>query len=565
MPLKLSITSYQRLSPGQETTKILDRGSLTIGRAAQTDWILQDPERILSGKHCTIHHQDGDYYLTDNSLNGTFLNDSDQRIPRNHTVKLHDGDRFVLGEYEIAATVLPGAAELAEIEPEGPVTDIVPGPGSSSPFAADLIGPGAGFGGSPARPGKPPFADLLGEDSLGLKPAASPPPQGRSITEPSADLLAPDRAFFEPPALIPETPPPAPPAPIPASSPSLPDQATEAEAPELLASVPDRLSPEPPDQILPEPPDARAAASKPPANLVEPVAEPIIPEDWWLAPPAEPGEARSAVEPPLEFPLPRQLPPSTLEDAHPFVPEPPVPRFGESAKPAAIPAPEPPLQRPPPSAPPIPPPAPTPPAPTPGLDTHSLIHVFLEGAGLPHARLNEDQLPEIMANVGAIFRETVRGLMEILLARGDIKGEFRLDRTAIGPVENNPLKTPPGQPPLRPEEVMILLLIGQKDAYMSPVQAVREGFNDIKAHQLAVMAGIQSALTRLLERFDPHNLENRLQTYLLLIHLARIRKAKYWDLFTNEYQTIAREAEDDFNELFGDEFARAYEERLRGR
>ena len=194
-----------------------------------------------------------------------------------------------------------------------------------------------------------------------------------------------------------------------------------------------------------------------------------------------------------------------------------------------------------------------------------MIQAFLRGAGLPNAHLNDQQWPEVLATIGAIFRETVQGLMEILLARGDIKGEFRLDRTAIGPVDNNPLKTPPGQPPLRPEEVMILLLTSQKNAYMSPTQAVHEGFNDIKAHQLAVMAGIQAALTRLLERFDPSNLESRLQPNVLDSILPGSRKAKYWDLFTNEYQAIAREAEDDFNELFGDEFARAYEERLRGR
>ena len=191
-----------------------------------------------------------------------------------------------------------------------------------------------------------------------------------------------------------------------------------------------------------------------------------------------------------------------------------------------------------------------------------MLRAFLEGAGLPHARLSDEQLPEIMANLGAIFRETVQGMMEILLARGDVKGEFRLDRTNIGPIENNPLKTPPGQPPLSPEEVMTLLLIRRKDAYMSPVQAVHEGFNDIKAHQLAVMAGIQAALSRLLERFAPSNLETRLQQTVLDSILPANRKAKYWDLFTAEYRAIAHEAEEDFNELFGDEFARAYQERL---
>jgi type VI secretion system protein len=132
-------------------------------------------------------------------------------------------------------------------------------------------------------------------------------------------------------------------------------------------------------------------------------------------------------------------------------------------------------------------------------------------------------------------------------------------------MENNPLKTPPGRPPLGPEEIMTLLLIRQKEAYMSPVQAVREGFKDIKDHQVAVWAGVQAALNRLLDRFDPHNLETRLQQTVLDSILPASRKAKYWDLFTTEYQTIAREAEDDFNELFGDEFARAYEERLHGR
>ena len=569
MPLKLAITSYQRLSPGQEITKILDRGSLSIGRAAQTDWILQDPERILSGKHCTIHHRDGHYYLTDNSTNGTFINDSEERVPRNQTVKLNDGDRFVLGEYEIAVTLLPGAAELAEVEPDGPATDVVPGPGASSPFAADLIDAGVEPDRDPARPGKPSFTDLFSEDSLGLKRPASPPPQGRSSTEPSADLLAPDRAFFEPPALIPETPPPASPAsPSAPSSPPV-DQFAEPEIPEPGVLEPGVLEPMAPvsDQRAPDiadlPPFEPPAAPEPPASVAEPGAAPIIPEDWWMTPATPPSEARSTTEPAPDLPSPRQplsTPPVETPAFTPRPPEPLLDKLDKPAKPTILPTPEPPPQKPLPA-----PPAPTADAASPGPDTRTLIQAFLRGAGLPNAHLNDQQWPEVLATIGAIFRETVQGLMEILLARGDIKGEFRLDRTAIGPVDNNPLKTPPGQPPLRPEEVMILLLTSQKNAYMSPTQAVHEGFNDIKAHQLAVMAGIQAALTRLLERFDPSNLESRLQPNVLDSILPGSRKAKYWDLFTNEYQAIAREAEDDFNELFGDEFARAYEERLRGR
>lgn len=524
MPLKLTITSYQRLSPGQETTRILDRGSISIGRSAQCDWILQDPEKILSNKHCTVHHQDGGYFLTDISTNGVYLNDSEQRIGRGEMVRLQDGDRFVLGEYEIAATLMPTAAELDEIEQEGPTTDVVWT--SNIPTPATPVLPAMGMvslGGGPVELAKPSFTDLLTEDhdDLGLSEL---PPASAIATEPPPDLMAPDRAFFEPPALLPEIP---------------------APQIEPITAVPTpACAEEPPAQTRPEPDlsfESSAGdsdASGPSAQAAESGSEPAIPEDWWMTPPASAAIIRPVTEPTLK--------PPPLAPSRPAVPQLPTPPpFDGPVKPA-------------PQA-----PLPTPPPERPvGLDAKVLLRAFLEGAGLPHARLSDEQLPEIMVNLGAIFRETVQGMMEILLARGDVKGEFRLDRTNIGPIENNPLKTPPGQPPLSPEEVMTLLLIRRKDAYMSPVQAVHEGFNDIKAHQLAVMAGIQAALSRLLERFAPSNLETRLQQTVLDSILPANRKAKYWDLFTAEYRAIAHEAEEDFNELFGDEFARAYQERL---
>jgi type VI secretion system protein len=518
MPLKLTITSFQRLSPGQETTKILDRGSLNIGRAAQHGWILQDPERILSSNHCVVHHQDGGYFLTDTSTNGTFLNDSEQRIPRNQTIRLKDGDHFVLGEYEIEASLIPGAAELVETEPEGPLTDVV-----LAPRGLPAVGV-ASLGGGPSSPGQPSFADLLAEepDHLNLQSSAGRPAKGAVATEPSPDLLTPDRASFEPPELAAEAPsaPPSPPIP----------EAAPAGIP--LPIAPRAESEPPPPALLDLPPP-----------LAEEPAGALIPDDWWLAPSAAPATPRPMVE--ITPPPPPPPPPEPVRVETP-PPQPAHPRLHA----AAVVEPQ------------APPPTAAEPA---GLDAETLILAFLKSAGLPHARPPAERWLEIATNLGAIFRETVQGLTDILLARGDVKGEFRLDRTNIRATENNPLKTPPGQPPLGPEEIMTLLLVRQRDAYMSPVQAVREGFKDIKDHQVAVWAGVQTALNRLLERFDPDNLETRLQQTVLDSILPASRKAKYWDLFTSEYHAIAREAEDDFNELFGREFAQAYEERLRAR
>ena len=500
MPLKLTITSYQRLSPGQEPAKTLDRGSISIGRASKNDWILQDPERILSSEHCIVHYKDGGYVLTDTSTNGTFLNDSEQRIARNQAIRLKDGDHFVLGEYEITVAITNTAIE-EDGEAEGPITDVAPRPGLTPHPAAipEIMPPHIE---ASADIVKPSFSDLLtdsrdDQDHLGLAHAAVGAPHPGAATEPSSDIGGPEGAVYEPPDLL------------------------ILESPAARQDV----LPESPvarQDVLPAPPAARQDVLPAPPGPAADSAS-LIPDNWWEMPPAA-----------LAQPIQSAVPEPPFTPPAPPAPEQPVPGTVAVVEPA-------------------------------GLDARNLLRAFLEGAGLPQLRLTDEQWPETMANLGAIFRETVQGLMDILLARGDIKGEFRLDRTAIGPVENNPLKTPPGQPPLRAEHVMALLLASQPGAYMSPVQAVREGFNDIKAHQLAVMAGIQAALNRLLTRFDPGNLETRLEQSVLDNLWPANRKAKYWDLFNAEYQAIAREAEDDFNELFGDEFARAYEERLRSR
>jgi predicted component of type VI protein secretion system len=71
------------------------------------------------------------------------------------------------------------------------------------------------------------------------------------------------------------------------------------------------------------------------------------------------------------------------------------------------------------------------------------------------------------------------------------------------------------------------------------------------------MAGMQTGLLALLKRFDPATLEKRLQKNVLDI-LPSSRKARFWEMFCATYKDIAREAEDDFQALFGREFARAY-------
>lgn len=578
MPLQLTITSYQRLSPGQEITKILDRTPITIGRAAQSDWVLQDPERILSKHHCTVLYRDGAYWLTDFSVNGTFINDCEQQIGRHQTVEIKDGDRFTLGEYEIAVAFQFEGATL-----DGPVTDIMPSTENASFHAARLAlteSPNKAHDAAWSNDSKLLFDEILAP--RGVSPGPPSPAQSgvpnTFATTPSPDLSSPERINFEPPslrarvtpqpetasALIPAAAEPIDKTPVPEAllieTLTPPEHVVPESAPDLLHAAPEPIileslhtPPEPTPESLSSPaanPALTTTLSAPETTDTPiPPASPLIPEDWWMESSAAPTSAASSVQD-AETGVSSKI---HLETA----------AHRQSASPLnpALAVPDSPIVAP--TSPPTPAPPPAPMPRTVAGDTAKLAQAFAQGAGLPVVKMNDEQLASLLRDLGAILRETVRGLMEILLARGDVKGEFRLDRTAIGPTQNNPLKTPPGRPPLTPEAAIALLLAGPKDAYMPPVQAVRESFNDIKAHQLAVMAGIQAALRHLLERFDPGNLESRLEQNVLDNLWPANRKAKYWDLFMAEYAAIAREAEDDFNKLFGEEFARAYQDHSR--
>jgi predicted component of type VI protein secretion system len=91
----------------------------------------------------------------------------------------------------------------------------------------------------------------------------------------------------------------------------------------------------------------------------------------------------------------------------------------------------------------------------------------------------------------------------------------------------------------------------------------RCGAGDLRSHTFGFTVGMRAALAGVLARFDPHNLERRLTQKSMLDSLLPMnRRAKLWDLFSEMYHEISKEAEEDFHTLFGREFLRAYEEQV---
>ncbi|WP_460132804.1 type VI secretion system-associated FHA domain protein TagH [Pseudomonas sp. S1_E04] len=445
MSLCLTITSYHKITPGQCAEKSMDQGSMAIGRSSDNDWVLPDPERLVSSQHCVIQYKDGRYYLTDNSTNGVELVNAGIRMRRGNSEPLRDGELIRIGDYEIQARIDFNVRAV-----------------DSQPFAVESPNSFEALMGAVVSPPTP-------------TPVIAPQFQGASSMDTLPDLFD----FLSPTAVPPPT-------------------------------VPDHV-PSQQHDFRPPTPVAVPVADAPVASGS------VIPEDWDLL-----GDTPAPVvsvppsPSPVPVPVPVPVPPPIISS--PPVVEPVLPVV-DSQQP-------------------------------------DLLQAFLRGAGLDQLRLDKADACAQMESIGRSYRLMVEGLIDVLRARASLKGEFRMQQTMIQPAENNPLKFAPNA-----DEALLLLLRHGNQAFMAPDAAVRDSFDDLRAHQLAVMAGVEAAIKHLLARFEPAQLEERMGKPGGLSSIFNgSRQAQYWQQFTELYSNISREAQDDFQDLFGREFSRAYEE-----
>ena len=189
-----------------------------------------------------------------------------------------------------------------------------------------------------------------------------------------------------------------------------------------------------------------------------------------------------------------------------------------------------------------------------GADVQALLAAFREGLGVPGLQLDA-LTPELMKLIGQLLHESTRGTIELLVARAALKREIRAEVTMIVARENNPLKFSPSV-----DVALTHLLSPPARGFMPAAPAMRDAYDDLRAHQFGFVAGMRAALEGVLKRFDPEQLEGKLtQKSVINSLLPATRKAKLWELFQELYGQISEEAAEDFHELFGKEFLRAYE------
>jgi type VI secretion system FHA domain protein len=112
-----------------------DGGALVVGRGTSADWVIQDPQRLLSKRHCEIRRVGASAMVVDTSSNGVFLNGSSARLTAGEATPVRLGDQIRLGDYILRfdAMVENRGFEPRPEPPENPFRSPLTMPGLPSP------------------------------------------------------------------------------------------------------------------------------------------------------------------------------------------------------------------------------------------------------------------------------------------------------------------------------------------------------------------------------------------------------------------------------------------------
>jgi type VI secretion system FHA domain protein len=132
-------------------------------------------------------------------------------------------------------------------------------------------------------------------------------------------------------------------------------------------------------------------------------------------------------------------------------------------------------------------------------------------------------------------------------------------QTVFRPADNNPLKFSANV-----DDALHNLLVKRNAAYLGAVDAFADAFDDLRDHQLAMLAGMRVAFESMLADFDADRLQEDFDRQIGKVALQLMpAKMRYWDLYREKRHEMTKDPEAAFARLFGEEFARAYEEQFR--
>ncbi len=532
MNLVIQADTYKDEPLEKHLTGNFDTNGGSIGRAPTNTLCLPDPERHISRLHAEVFVRDGSFFIRNvGSSNPIILNG--RVILPTEEAPLNEADNIAMGSYRLSialstqrtldqrsvqaiaqnrTVIVPSSTHAEPAQPYEQHEPSFGGAATTAPMQLNTLPP-------EPEPEPEPLPPAIAPLQLDLEPFAPTP----ETQKPTAQQVA---AFS---SLLGETAPPdksswtEPPSPAPQPHTS----STDAPSParpwyKFGSTTASPVSAELPLNPQPEP------AQKPPGILrpAQQMAETTMPA------------VRVSREAPLTISPPKPMPP---------IPGPGGPNINQpftQASAASLPAQQP-----------IPQPVAT--QATAPSSHEQLWNAFCEGAGVS-IELPQGLNPELMRILGQILSQSIEGTLKLVSMRTAAKQELRAQVTTIQSRNNNPLKFSPNaavaieqllQPPAR--------------GFMVGPAAVTDAMDDLLGHASGTMRGMRAALAGVLQRFEPQRLESKLSHQSMLDTLLPMnRRAKLWELYLEQFQKIQNEAEQDFHELFGKAFLKAYDEQI---
>jgi predicted component of type VI protein secretion system len=511
--LILAVQGESAERSGLRREQVFDCCDGSIGRSDECDWVLG--AEGVSRLHAQVRYLNGLYFIEDRSTNGMLLNGTSLR--KGDPAALKHGDRLQIDAFEIGVR-LTGETQTRW-------QGVAPGNAAASASAPlSEPGPGASAFHAPQAARTPAAAPVLNSDSRDLSllfaprrtDASAEAGHGEGLIPGAADARAPGAsldplALFDAPSSYFDEAPPA---------------ASAAPAWNHTPALSDRFQP---------PPVEPAQSGKPGQP-----AGPVLPDDWdvtgsRVAPRAEPSSDDSSKEPSWDN-SPNE-PALVPHSSSPVTPSQTADGLSASthsypSEPEAIaPQVEPPSQQ----------------------DAAALpVEPAVVAASTPPSAVAADPAAP---DLNDMFHIAVDSMMDVLRARAELKNSFRLPATLIQRSENNPLKFAPTA-----QEAVRKLFAPPDNGFLSGSAALNEAADDIRNHQMAMLAGVRSAFQSLLEHFDPARIEQESEGSARRLSLGG--RPRHWERYKAQFDALTRNPDECFRRLFGDEFARAYEDQL---
>lgn len=567
MSLTIRILTYKDRPHPEPGSVVFDQQGGSLGRTRENRLVLSDPEeRLVSRKHALITYENGCYYLTDTSKNGTLICNKDLLLQKD-TIMLADGDRLEIGDYELLVNIYPerNGKEVREagssaIPPDFSIEDLLGGgeearsstpeaeSGSSlaeeirppSPINVYLSGPDVLSHEEQPEPFREESAAIIPEDFniidlIGSQEVA----KGSDLEAAGGSGLRSERTVRS----------------VGPINHGAPDVSSHPKSPQALrdqgaATIPEDFNIE----DLMSSPEATTGpdyvtASESGLRSESPVRH-AVPISHGGPDVSSPLEKLKHIERQMRALAPDEATVRTFveessKEGDRGKDTPGLQAVGEH------------LQE-------------TSEGPvdvetgvvSPGISSNiplrkadqgihqELFGMFLKGAGIEDTSLvKPEDIPYLMHTIGKVLREMIHGIMAILRGRAQSKAQLHLMVTVLGSEHNNPLKFLPTV-----DDALRHLLARNQRGYMNAYDAVREGFRDIMNHDLAMKAGVQAALVEALKRFDPRESEKLYQEGIVVQ-----RKAKCWNAYSQNYRKIFEDVMENF---FGQAFIQAYEEQM---